>query len=703
MAFLWDSTVAVDTETTGLDVWHGDEPFAISAFGLSGKEHYVEFNVDPFTRKVQYDKRLRPFKEMLEDEDITKVFWNAKFDIRMLRKAGVEVRGTIHDAMYMAHCCNSLEFSYGLKHLAKKYHRFPSDDQDELQTMVLRCRRAAKKLKWNLKYLEMEQPDGSVKTKPATAADYWVPRMLADLHPDSSPEGAGEVCQKYAVNDVVRTMLMYRMYRKVMKQLGVEDTYNFEMFELFPVVMEMEERGVRIDPKVVEQELKECVKRIKHYEPLVVAAAWKGINLNSPQQLQKLFYEKLKLPITRYTDSGGASTDNKVMKEHRHHPVIQNLLKYKSAMKAFGSFFARYKRLACPDPLAPGYWVLHASFQQCETATHRFSCREPNLQNVASPEMSMSVEPFHARTPFGPRPGYVWLHMDYKGQEVRIFAYVSQEPTMMRAIEEGREIHDEITNKAWGGPGNLPGYKECAHVLGLDGADHGGDPRVLEVWKKYGVKDVGKLTDQRKWDIVQDWLKGFDYDIVKAQASLGKKNTKSRSKQVTFAKVYGGGPKAVAELIGISLPEARQFVNDYDKAMPGIQKYLDKITKVAERQGYIETCWGRRLTVDPEFAYSSCNYVVQGSAADLVKRAMVRAHNYFRRNSIDAHLVMTVHDEIVFEVRKEEFTCKLVKKLCALLSDSEGHIGVPMPVEASVAVDNWSQKKKILMGGSNGK
>lgn len=714
--FIDGDIIAFDTETTGLRAWHGDMPFAFAFYNLKGEAAYFEFEVDPFTRRVDISSRearlaLEQVRHLLEDETVTKVMHNAKFDVRICERAfGIQVAGPggplrlggkFHETMFMSWMCDSDEINYKLKDLAAKYIGIDRRDQDELKKCVGKLRRRAKKLGWSIAFDIDFTPEGE-KQKPATEADYWLPSALHKYHPELATFEETQLCRTYAIKDVERTILLYCFYSKLMEELGVQASYEKEM-TLWSETYRMEERGVPIRPALNMKEKREAAAKWHKYYEEVEKQSWPGINPDSPDQLRKLLYNDLQLPVNEefMTDGGksgirkpGTSVD--ALAEMEHVPVVRSITKYRSSGKAF-AYFAKYEKFALPDPEFPGVLIIHADFRQLGPSTGRFSCADPNLQQVTSRESSRSADPIDCRGPFGPRPGYVWLSVDYKGMEVRVYADCAQDTKMLEKIATGVEVHDEVTNNAWGGYGNQYGINECIHVLGLDGSEHMNDPQVVKYWQKIGLLEWDSLDDTDRRAIAEQFLAEFEWDIVKAQASLAKKVTKNKAKMVFFNKVYGGGPRAVKKLLRCPYHEARDLLLALDRTYPRIQGYMDELSAYARKEGCIWNRWGRRLTVPWEVTYKAVNYMVQGSSADLLKSAMIKCGPFFRQNAIDAHLIMTIHDELIFEVRRDELTKRLVRDVQGIMEDTEGCLNITMPTDPSLVIRSWNDKDKIKL------
>jgi DNA polymerase-1 len=162
-----------------------------------------------------------------------------------------------------------------------------------------------------------------------------------------------------------------------------------------------------------------------------------------------------------------------------------------------------------------------------------------------------------------------------------------------------------------------------------------------------------------------------------------------------FLKIFGGGADAAAGLIGCSKSEARKVLGDFDAAFPKINEAIDRISKEARRNGFIRTLYGRRLTVNPDFAYKGMNYCVQGSAADLMKRGLRKAGEYLGKSGLDAHTLLTIHDEVVFEIRREHLYPRVIRAIKHFMEDTEGRLPYGIETHFSIATKNWLAKRKL--------
>ena len=664
--------------------WKGDQPFGISFFNLDGEALYFEWDVDPWTRTVVPDPlELELCAEILGNRKIRKIFFQAKFDIRMMQEGhGVETVGPIDDAMFMAHVFNSAE-PHALKPLSEKYLGYSRDDLQTLKKATIKCRRQAKKLGW-WKCKDVE-------------GDYWLNRKL-------DPENI--LCQTYCINDTERTILLEMFYKEALTDLGLMHVYKREM-ELWPVTYAMETRGIRTDLAVVDVEISKHKKAVEYWRNIVEEVAWTewpNFDIDSPQQCGKLVYGKLGLPIERRTSpsskfpQGQPQVNVDALWQHVSHPVVKALFKYRASSKALSNFFLKYHMFACHDSISPSEMVIHADFNQVGPATGRFSCRKPNWQNTADALGTRSPEPIQAREPFGPRIGYVWAHMDWSGQEVRIFADVSKEEVLLKAIKRGFDVHTFTANKAWGSKDNPRAIDAAIHALELDGSgsESGQRDDVALLWRRYGIKRLNGLEDEDKAEVASAWLSEFAWDIVKAEASLAKKTARARSKMIFFAKIFGGGPRAIKDLLKCDWDEATQFLQDFSDLYPRMDDYIHELSHEALLNGYITNVFGRRLAVNPNKPYIAVNYMVQGSAADMIKLSMIRTNKYLEELELDIHLVMCVHDELIFEVYKQHRFKSVLLELKAIMEDFP-IFSIAMPVDIEICIKRWNEKVKIKL------
>ena len=712
---LWD-TFACDTETTGLNAWKFDRPFAISFCNEKGETAYIEWAVDPFTREVLYtQKHVKLLKRIFSDKKRTVIFFNAKFDIRMLEKAfDFEFKCQIEEVGFAAHMCHSQEMSYKLKDLARKYLSIDNEDEDELKRETAAARRIGKKHGWKLGLRFNHLDANGRKNKAATASDYW---MCRAVDPNS------RTCQRYAILDAVRTGDLWTMYVEVMDEFQVRHVYEKEM-RLWGITYQMETRGPRvIKDAVLKQkriEEKKCEKELK----FIRKEAGKDFNPNSPNQVSEFLYGTLGLECQVYTDKGNPGTNWEALLPHTTNPYVSALMRYRASEKNLGTFIGNYMAMWCDDTLVKQSMCLHPSWQQIGPSTGRYACREPNLMQVSYGVFAKSrgSVPFSARTYFGPRPGYTWFFYDYSQLEARLFAGLANEKFMIQCYEEGRDLHTECCNRAWGGYGNEAAYRQCAFMMNMEARGIYPSPEILSVWKKYnyaGVRDLkelksgGVLSKRSLMDTrraLTEMLDDFEWDIVSFEASIGQKNSRSRAKTLLFNRIYGGGAAAVANATGCDIDEARQFMEDYSDQFPRIDEFIKEMSVVGRKQGYVLNRFGRRLTIERGFEYRAVNYVTQSFAADLLKRSMRRIDKFFKVKGYDAHILFNIHDELIIEISNKELKgtwervedekgnvsqvtdCWLLRKIARMMENHGGLIDIPIVVDCEMSPETWDTK-----------
>lgn len=716
--------VAIDTEGTGLNVWRGAKPFATSMCWNNGETAYWEWPVDPKTRQpVVPAADLKEISDITRDPSLVKCFWNAQFDVLALRTIGVETDlETIAEVSFMARSVNNLELAFALKPLADKYVDFDDGDQKDLKTAVIACRREAKKLGWDI---ATKETHGSECWK----ADYWLPSEMLRRQPKIAKKlGLVEgLCEKYAVGDAIRTIMLDAFYRVAMDDYDSEDdrlqclgTYEREL-ALLPISMDMEWHGVTVDGRRLKKLISACKKRVEKFKKRMQShAGSETFNHNAHGQVAQLLFEPLpanattpkgkpkkpavdrdlclRLPVMKRTKTGAPKTNAEALVPFMQNPIVRDLLALKANEKALSTFFGKYDDLAIEDDV--GNLWLHPRWKQWDAITGRYTCAEPNMQQVSSPETTNSRSAefvIGARQAFIPRKRrpmlgtvageseddlseeleYRWYAPDYSQVEVVLFADIAGEPTMLNAIKSGVDIHTATANNVWGGRDNPLAMTAASKVLRL-----ANDPR-----------------HDSDGD-VEDFMEEHDWDICAAESSVGQKLWRKLAKTVTFTKIFGGGANALMGWIGCGKTEALAILSDYDLAFPLMAQVMAEIIAEGLANGYVVNPYGRRLAVDKWYPYRAVNYLVQSSAADLMKDGMRKCHAYLKALGVDARIAMTIHDELIFEILRQHATKKLLKGLCKRMSDHGGRFSVKIGVDMERVEGRWSNKTKVNLGGA---
>lgn len=608
--------VAVDCETTGLYPWTGARPFLFTFCNWEGTTGYINWKVDPFTRKViPKAADLAAMRKFFGNEKIVKAFHNSKFDIRMLQFSGIEVRGRVEDTLFASHILRD-EPTYALKPLCKKYFDFSDEDEKMLSKAVSVQRRKGKLLGWKL-------AEEGIEGRDPVKADMWM-SPLEDL-------------LLYGVGDAERCMMLLKAtWDDLRADPECWKFYNFEL-GLQKVTMEMEARGVKVNPWIIHREIALNRKIAAECWSMIQKECGTGFNPNSPVQLREYIYGKLGLEVTKWTKGGKRSppmpsTDATVLRGIEH-PVVQAIRKYATANDGITNFFQKYLDTSVKDE--KGQWILHAEFNQAEAHTWRFSSRNPNLQQVPNMVANKMALEIRARLPFGPREGYEWWAFDYKGQELWIYADGANEEVMLKSLLAGEDVHGGVAIQLWGA------------------------------------------------------------EAMAEEKRLHLKKLRAKTKQTFFGLLYGMGLKGLAEFLKISRREAEVIMERYHAYFPRMSPYMEEMSSRGRRQGYIQNAWGRKIFVDPEFSYRATNYYVQSGGADLIKHNMIRLRDYFVNERVDAHLVMTIHDEVMIEISRKDLCIELVERIQDILGDHQGHLTrVPcrLPVEPARIRKDWGHK-----------
>lgn len=466
-------------------------------------------------------------------------------------------------------------------------------------------------------------------------ADYW----MADP----------ELCKKYAVRDAERTMLLYLFWMKSSMNSNIRRVYKREM-RLFNVLRKMENRGVRIIPEELESLLKFYAGHQKKQQKIANKNGGKGLNFKSPKQMIKMFCIKKKYkpiywgdklkkakPFFPKLDKHRNPKINgdflRITVKKRKDKLAKAILEYRGTGNMIDSFITPYNRFRVKEH---GDWILHTNFRQAGPVTGRLSAGDPNLMSVASAETGRRKTQIalRPREVFSPRDGYIWYLPDYSQIEVWIFSFLAEEKEMMRALMSGEDFHGAVAKAVWG---HRSDFKEHQYY-----------------WRK-------------------------------------------RAKFLMFCKLYGGGTKKVAYLLESTLKEAEEYVYDFNTRLPGIRLFMNRMTNRVEREGKICNPLGRTYFLEDQFSYRAVNYLVQGTAADILKNAMIRIDKMLSERWKGAQILLPLHDEIIIEVPLKYHSKKLMREIVYQMQRDSKKIGipVPLPVGMKIAKNRWAKTKEI--------
>lgn len=577
-----EEIIAVDTETTGVEVFGKDVVVGIS-LTLPKADYHCYIPVRHSVEDIQLKPEIvfKHLKRALEDERIKKVMHNSKFDVHMLRKEGIEVQGLWCDTMVAMHLLNENEPSFALKNLATKYGKyFGFEDK-------------------SMTYEELFGKGGFENT-------------TLDI---------GTV---YACKD---THLTYKFYTWIMEQFDrlpqlKELYFNIEL-PITNICISMEKEGFLIDLNFAEQYKIELQKEVVELDARI-KEGFGDININSNQQLQKVIYEGWGVP-DEYKGSVDASTLKNILQKHvdiEEVSYIKDLLKYRELNKLLTTYIEPLPQKISSDGR------LHGSFNQSATVTGRFASNNPNLQNLPYPARQMFVAP----------EGKIIIGSDFSQIEPRFLSHISQDKDFMGAYIDGRDLYSEIASKTFKQP-----IEECG-----DGS----------VWRK-------------------------------------------KAKVVLLGTMYGISSLSLAEQFNLSKEEAEQIYTDFYDSYPTMKQWFESTNAQADEFGFVQTAMGRKrrflghtevakkfkiihgrmtrklkkekfniweeyrnkkVTYSEAKAYQevageynrvarqSINAVIQGSSADIMKKAMVDIYNHLKTKGDDWNILATIHDEVLIEI-----------------------------------------------------
>ncbi|MEQ4915679.1 DNA polymerase I [Morganella morganii] len=435
-----------------------------------------------------------------------------------------------------------------------------------------------------------------------------------------------EEAAKYAAEDADITLLLHQaLYPQLEAEKSLLHVYQDIEMPLVPVLSRMERTGVLIDANVLAAQSVELTARLDELEKQAFAIAGEEFNLSSPKQLQTILFEKLNLSVVKKTPGGAPSTNEEVLEELAdNHELPRVILEHRSLSKLKTTYTDKLPLMVDPKTRR-----VHTSYHQAVTATGRLSSRDPNLQNIPV----RTDEGRRIRQAFIARDGYCIMAADYSQIELRIMAHLSQDKGLLKAFAEGKDIHRATAAEVFGMP--------------LD-----------EV-----------TADQRR-----------------------------SAKAINFGLIYGMSAFGLARQLGIPRGEAQRYMDLYFERYPGVLEYMARTREHAAEKGYVETLEGRRLWL-PEInsrngmrrkaaEREAINAPMQGTAADIIKKAMIAVDDWLQKENIDALMIMQVHDELVFEVRKEQ-QAEMAEKIRGLM-EAAMKLDVPLKVEAGVGA-NWDE------------
>jgi DNA polymerase-1 len=540
---LTSETFVLDTETTGTD------PITSELVGMSfsfaeNQAFYVPVPAD----REETLKIVKEFQPAFENERSVKVGQNIKYDMLILQKYGINIKGKLFDTM-IAHYVIQPELRHGMDYLAEVYLNYRTIHIDELIG-----------------------PRGKNQ------------KNMRDLSPTD--------VYRYACEDADVTLKLKNILEQELKKYGAEELfYDIEM-PLVPVLAYMESNGVRLDTDALKQSSEHFANKTVEVEKEIYALAGEAFNIASPKQVGEILFDKLKIAEKpKKTKTGQYTTSEEVLESLRgKHEIISKILEHRGLKKLLGTYID-----ALPLLINPRTGKVHTSFNQTVTSTGRLSSSNPNLQNIPI----RNEEGKEIRRAFIPDDNCLFFSADYSQVELRIMAHLSGDKNMIDAFLEGHDIHAATAAKIY----------------------------------KTSINDV--TSDMRR-----------------------------KAKTANFGIIYGISVFGLADRMNVDRREAKDLIDGYFETYPQVKAYMEQSIKAAQENGYVETIFHRKrylpdinsrnAVVRGYAERNAINAPIQGSAADIIKVAMVRIYRRFQAEQLKAKMILQVHDELNFSVPVEE-------------------------------------------------
>ncbi len=435
-----------------------------------------------------------------------------------------------------------------------------------------------------------------------------------------------ELAAPYAAEDADITLRLHQtLWPRLQQEPSLMQLFNEVELPLVPVLAQIEHTGTLLDAKLLGQQSLELGDKLQFLEQEAYRLAGREFNLSSPKQLGCILFEEQKIPVVKKTATGAPSTAEDVLQELAlDYPLPKVLLEYRGLAKLKSTYTDKL-----PQMINPRTGRVHTSYHQAVTATGRLSSADPNLQNIPI----RTEEGRRIRQAFVAPAGYQILAADYSQIELRIMAHLSGDKSLLRAFSEGLDVHKAT----------------AAEVFAV------------------ALEEVS--NEQRR-----------------------------SAKAINFGLIYGMSAFGLARQLRIGRQDAQRYIDLYFERYPGVKAYMDNTRAAASEQGYVETLGGRRLYL-PEInarngmrrqaaERTAINAPMQGTAADIIKKAMIDVHAWLAQGEVDARMIMQVHDELVFEVREADLP--VARTRIVELMSRAFELNVPLLVEVGEG-GNWDE------------
>ena len=435
-----------------------------------------------------------------------------------------------------------------------------------------------------------------------------------------------EAATNYAAEDADITLRLYEeLYPKLENEKSLKKLNEEIEIPLIEVLSDMEQNGAILNSKILNSQSKDLTNRIKKLEKKAYDIAGEEFNLGSTKQLREIFFEKLNYRIIKKTPGGQPSTDEKVLAElAEEYELPKVLLEHRTLSKLKSTYTDKL-----PDQISPSTGKVHTSFHQAVTTTGRLSSSDPNLQNIPI----RTEDGRRIRQAFEPSVDHNFISADYSQIELRVMAHMSKDSGLLTAFQEGEDVHS----------------KTASEVFAVE------------------LEEV--TADMRR-----------------------------NAKAINFGLIYGISAFGLGKQLGISRNLAAEYMAMYFEKYPGVKEYMESTKELASQNGYVETLFGRRLYLRDINASNAMrrqaseraaiNAPVQGTAADIMKIAMIKMHKSIKKEGVEAKLILQVHDELILDTPKKE-----IDTVVGLVTDSMmGAANLDVPLEIDIGIgDNWDQ------------
>ena len=577
------SFFAIDTETTSIDYMSAQLVGVSFAVGV-GEAAYLPLAHDyvGVPEQVDFDKAINALKPVLENESIAKVGQNLKYDLSILASHGLTLKGELYDTMMESYVLNSVATRHNMDALARHYLDIATTSFEDV------AGKGASQLTFNQVPLD--------------------------------------VARDYAAEDADVT---YRLHQALWPLIEGEPKllHIFRDVEmpLVRVLSKIERQGALLDPGLLNKQSSELGRRIEELKDAAWSSAEEEFNLDSPKQLQEIFFEKQGLPVLKKTPGGKPSTAEPVLVDlARDYELPALILEYRGLAKLKSTYTDKL-----PKDINTDSGRVHTSYHQAVTATGRLSSSDPNLQNIPI----KTAQGRKVRAAFVAPEGKKILAADYSQIELRIMGHLSGDDGLLQAFSEELDVHSFTASEV------------------------------------FNVEIQSVTEDQRR-----------------------------SAKAINFGLIYGMSAFGLAKQLDISRALAQDYIDSYFSRYPKVLDYMEQTKEQASKLGYVETVFGRRLYL-PEInakqvmrrqaaERTAINAPMQGTAADIIKKAMLEVDGWLGRTNVDCQMIMQVHDELVFEVAESDID-EVESEVENLMSQSAS-LDVPLTVSVGRG-DNWEE------------